>query len=97
MPVRADLHIRASAQCLNTNEHAIMTVLSNHNMRSFITKKHITIHLQAMATAAHGVTSKKELQRWTTHSIRVDTCVLLSEGGHDGHFIKLRLRWKSDT
>jgi hypothetical protein len=74
-----------------------MAVFSNRNKTAFITNKHITSHLQAMATAAHGVTSKEELKRWTPHSIRVGACVSLSEGGKDGHFIKLRLRWKSDT
>ena len=92
-PVQAALRIRARAQRLNTNEHAIVAVFSNRNRQSLITNKHITIHLQAMATAAHGVTSKKELQR----CIRVGTCVLLSEGGYDGHFVKLRPRRKSYT
>ena len=95
--VLAALRVRARAQRLNANEHAVMAVFSNRNKTAFITNKHITSHLQAMATAAHGVTSKEELKRWTPHSIRVGACVSLSEGGKDGHFIKLRLRWKSDT
>ena len=90
--VLAAFRIRARAQRINANEHAVMAVFSNHNKTSFITNKHIPFHLQVVATAAHGVTSKKELQRWTPHSIRVGDCVLLSEGGKDGHFIKLRIR-----
>lgn len=95
--VLAALRVRARAQRVNANEHAVMAVFSNRNKTTHITNKHITSHLQAMATAAHGVTSKEELKRWTPHSIRVGACVSLSEGGKDGHFIKLRLRWKSDT
>ena len=95
--VLAALHIRVQVQRLNANECTVMAVFSNRNKASFITNKHTMFHLQAMVTAAHGITSKKELQRWTPHSIRVGTCVLLSECGHEGHFIKLRLRWKSDT
>ena len=49
-------------------------------------------HLQAMAKVAHGVTSKIELKRWTCCSIRVVACVLLSEGGYDISFAKIRLR-----
>ena len=95
--VLAALRVRARAQRLNANEHAVMAVFSNRNKNAFITNKHTTSHLQAMATAAHGVTSKEELKCWTPHSIRVGACVSFSEGGKDGHFIKLRLRWKSDT
>ena len=32
----------------------------------------------------------------TTHSIRVYACVILSESGKDGTYIKLRLRWLSN-
>ena len=59
--------------------------------------KRIEAHLQAAAKAAHRITIKEELKKWTLHSIRVDACVLLREGGHDGPFINVGLRWKSDT
>ena len=39
------LQIRARAQLLNTNEHAIIAVFSYRNKTSFITNKHITFHL----------------------------------------------------
>ena len=95
--VLAALHIRARVQRLNASEHAILAVFSHRNKTVFITNKYITSHLQAIATATHSVTSKEELKCWTPHSIRVGACVSLSEGGKDYHFIKLCLRWKSDT
>ena len=54
-------------------------------------------YIQSMKKAAYGITSKIELKRWTSHSIREGHCVLLSEGGHDGPFIKIYLHWKSET
>ena len=40
--------------------------------------------------------SDEELKLISTHSIRVYACVLLSEAGKDGPYIKLRLRWLSN-
>ena len=57
--VLAAVPIRSRSQRLNANDHAVMEVFSNHNKTSFITKKHITFHLQVMVTATHGVASKK--------------------------------------
>ena len=57
--VQAALRIREHAQRINAKETSTMEIFAKCNKRSFITKKHITIHLQSMATATHGVTSKK--------------------------------------
>ena len=40
--------------------------------------------------------SDGELKLISTHSIRVYACVLLSESGKDGSYIKLLLRWLSN-
>ena len=59
--------------------------------------KHIEAHLQDVAKATHGITIKEELKKWTSDSIRVGACVLLSEGGYYGPFFKIHLLSKSDT
>ena len=64
---------------------------------NFLNRKYVAAHLQAVAKASHGMTIKEELKKWTLNSIRIVAYVLLSEGGYDGPFIKIHLRWKSDT
>ena len=96
--VLAALRVRNRDRCFNDHEHFPLAIYgTSKKTSSFITNIHITIYLQAAATAAHGVTSRSELKRWCTHSICVGACVLLSKGDQDAPFIKTRLRWKSDT
>ena len=45
----------------------------------------------------YNLTLPDDIKWLSSHSIRVGTCVLLHSSGEDGDFIKLRLRWKSDT
>eukprot|EP00957_Ditylum_brightwellii_P208882 15359365-Ditylum_brightwellii.AAC.1 len=50
-----------------------------------------------VAKNIQNLTLPEDIQRLSSHSIRVGTCVLLHSSGKDGDFIKLKLRWKSDT
>ena len=63
----------------------------------FITNVHVTQLLKEAATAAHNITRKVDLARFTAHSIRVGACVLLHSQGATAELIKLRLRWRSDA
>ena len=63
----------------------------------FITSTLVASHLQAAAKAVHHIISKKDLARFSTHSLRVGACVLLHTNGKLPHYIKLRLRWRSDS
>jgi hypothetical protein len=45
----------------------------------------------------YNITDPKELQRFSSHSIRVGAAVTLHTCGKDGEYIKIRLRWRSDT
>ena len=56
-PVQSAIRMRLHAQCLNANENSTIAVFTKRGVRSFITNKHIMIHLQAMATNAHGMAS----------------------------------------
>ena len=42
-------------------------------------------------------TNKKDLQRWSAHSLRVGACTLLHEQGFTAPQIKHLLRWRSDA
>ena len=59
--------------------------------------KDIESVLQMVAKEVHNLTLLEDIKRFSSHSIRVGACVLLYSSGKDGEFIKLRLRWKSDT
>lgn len=40
---------------------------------------------------------KEELQRWSSHSIRVDACTLLHAARYDPTYIQFLLRWDSNA
>ena len=45
----------------------------------------------------YSLTLPDDIKRFSSHSIGVGACVLLHHSGKDSKFIKLRLRWESDT
>ena len=60
----------------------------------------INATLRTLAVACYNLDPQrnaKELQRWSSHSIRVGACVLLHSHGFSGHQIQFLLRWKSDS
>ena len=64
---------------------------------AYIDDIHIRTVLQEAAGAVHNVTKKEELQRFTSHSIRVGACVLLHSQNISTEDIKFRLRWRSNS
>jgi hypothetical protein len=50
-----------------------------------------------MATRTYNIDTKTEKLLYSGHSIRVGAAVLLNAAGFDGHDIKKRLRWRSDS
>ena len=53
--------------------------------------------LQEAAAFVYDIKDKKELSKFTAHSIRVGACVNLHSQGQSGENIKFRLRWRSDA
>ena len=53
----------------------------------------ITAYLRVICKLVMPNISDIKLKLISSHSIRVYACVLLSESGKDGTYIKLRLRW----
>ena len=63
----------------------------------FIDDVHITTILREAASKVHNITCKKELAKFTSHSIRVGACVFLHAQNASKEDIKFRLRWRSDS
>jgi hypothetical protein len=66
----------------------------------FITAADINSVMRATAAAVYGLHSiknEKELQLWSSHSLRVGVCVVLHAHGFTGPQIQFLLRWKSDA
>ena len=63
----------------------------------FIRDTDVNKLLQQAARIKLGITSKEDLSRWTTHSLRVTAANELHRLGFHSHFIMHRLRWKSET
>jgi hypothetical protein len=63
----------------------------------FIRPTHINSALRKAATAVYNVTDQKDLDRFTSHSIRVGACVALHAARVSKLNIKFALRWKSDS
>jgi hypothetical protein len=64
---------------------------------AYIDDIHINTFLQEAAKNVYNITKKEELNRFTSHSIRVGACVLLHSQNISSEDIKFRLRWRSDS
>ena len=58
---------------------------------------HISTFLKKTTKTVHSITSKKELARFTAHSIRVRACAVIHTNESSIFIIQVRLRWKSDA
>jgi hypothetical protein len=62
-----------------------------------ICESNINAALQSAAKTMYNITKQQELSHFTSHSIRVGTCIALHVAGIDPLNIKHALRWKSDS
>ena len=63
----------------------------------FLNADHITDFLRTSAVHVYGLKDKKEIQKFSSHSIRVGACVALHAAGCSPMHIQHALRWKSDA
>ena len=97
-PVLAALRIRELSRHLNETEHFPLAVhSSSKKVKTLISNKYTSDHLQAIAKATYGVTRKAELKWYVSHYVWAGSCVLFSEGRYDCAFVKIRLYWKSES
>ena len=63
----------------------------------YLTGKRIATLFREAVKAIHPKTSKADLSRYSTHSLRVWACVLLDEAGMSPEFIMSCLRWMGNS
>ena len=91
------LNIVARAELLGSTEpEDPLCVYKDKNGIQYLTGSEVTKYLRFIMQLVNPNISDAELKLISTHSIRVYACVLLSEAGKDGPYIKLRLRWLSN-
>ena len=76
---------------------AIFTDDKNKTKILYIDDVHISTILQEAAKAVYNISNKEDLNKFTSHSIRVGACVLLHTQNISTEDIKFRLRWRSDS
>ena len=92
--VRAAIRIRLRAKRLRTPEYEPIRVYKNKKgQRKFI----ISVLLREAAKTALKIDDVKELQKWSTQSIRVTAANLLHRARMTDSYIQKRLRWKSTS
>jgi len=96
-PVEIGLNIVARAEVLGKSEpEDPLCVYKDKKGIHYLTGSDVTKYLRIIMQLVNPNISDEELKLISTHSIRVYACVLLSEAGKNGPYIKLRLRWLSD-
>ena len=99
--IEASKCIRARAKRLAVKKEDPIAVFSEIKKGKkkicYIDDKHITSLLQEAASIVYNIKDKKELSKFTAHSIRVGACVILHSQNVSTEDIKFRLRWRSDA
>jgi hypothetical protein len=108
-PKRSSIALSSLSRTKNigNNREKRTFVRNNNNPRQtesgdvkMITATEINAVMPSTAAAVYGldpVKHAKDLQLWSSHSLRVGTCVVLHAHGFTGPQIQFLLRWKSDA
>ena len=97
-PVYALRRIKQRAERLGIPDHEpIAQYVNEKGQKRFITDANVKALLQEAARKKLGITDKKILSKWTTHSLRVTAANELHRLGFSMLYIKHRLRWKSEA
>jgi hypothetical protein len=86
---------------LNLTKFTPLAVFTTSGLASFppefVRPTHINSAPCKAATAMYNITNQKELDRFSSHSIRVGACVALHAARISKFNIKFALRWKADS
>ena len=96
-PVLAAIRIRERARKYNDTPNCPLAITVKRKHCQLIYKFDIDHILQKTAKAVYSLTDPNDIKKFTTHSIRVGAAVSLHSAGKSGSYIKIRLRWRSDT
>jgi hypothetical protein len=96
--VQAAYRIFLQAKRLGQSDSQPMAVFVNkNNATKYLTGNKIAEVLRSIAKAVHPDLTKEELKKFSSHSGRVWTLVLLDEAGMTPDFMKSRLRWMGES
>ena len=90
-----DIYMRSIA--IGQTDDLPMAAFLNNNKIEYVTLKDVSTFFQKIAKKVHPKLSKSEIQKYSSHSIRVWACVTLDEAGKSASFIKARLRWLGES
>ena len=99
-PVRAAFRIVCRGRRLNLpgTHPAAVHFSATHDQPRLITGNDTNTFLRRVARIVYKLpANSKDLQLWSTHSLRVTACNLLHRARFSDSAIKNRLRWKSDS
>jgi hypothetical protein len=71
--------------------------VNKHGIVKYLIGSKLSELLQSVAKACHPDLTRDEIMRFSSHSGRVWTIVILDEAGMLPDFIKSRLRWMGDS
>ena len=80
-----------------TSGYPIAVYRNSCNVIQNITDTEVEQTMQSLATTVYAITDKKDLAKFSCHSIRVGACCILQAAGARPEFIKKQLRWNSDA
>ena len=76
---------------------AVFTECKGKKKICFIDDVQITTIVKEAARKVYNIKCKKELAKFTSHSVRVGACVCLHAQNASKEYIKFYLRWRSDS
>jgi len=95
-PVLAAIRIAMRVLRLNAPKEEPLAIFKHYTKgKLFITDNMVQKLLRKVAQKVMNIKDKSELQKWSTHSIRVTAANLLHREKFADTFIQTRLRWKS--
>ncbi|KAL7503482.1 hypothetical protein ACHAXN_001269 [Cyclotella atomus] len=96
--VNAMINLLERAESLFQPEDLPFCIYRNSRGRTvYLTAQELTKYIRKVAKKLYPHMTKEELSYFSCHSLRVWAAVLLSEAGKDGDYIKIRLRWCSES
>ena len=61
----------------------------------YVTSTMVTAEMRSLAVEVHHLTNKEDIDRFSSHSLRVGAACIYFAAGHDESFIQRVLRWES--
>jgi len=96
-PVLAAQRILARAKRLSVPANHPIAVFAKDKKLHTMHHSIIDTSIRKCASIVYSISSKQQLQLYSTHSVRVGACVLLHAAQPDPLYIQFRLRWRSTS